>query len=275
MSFDRNKSFEVENGIVTEDGGSGLFWTSASVPPISGNEVDGDRITDGNGRRWRFSLGAWVLDTSLAKKTVAINDVVEIQSTEQNLVYGIFKNFGQLKNFGELLLRKDPEEVVIPPFPDLPPDNFSYAKIASGESKTVPQNQQMNVFGMVQNLGQLTVLGELNLTKVFQEDPDQSVVLPDDNYSYKEIVAGETKTIPTRQQMVVVGSFKNNGALVVRGSFALISGEVAPEPDVLPPWKIVAGEVYSVKSNRVLQVPRSFVNLGTLVNNGFVYIGGQ
>jgi len=99
-------------------------------------------------------------------------------------------------------------------------------------------------------------------------------VSPDDNFSYTRLNAGQTKTVPTNQQMNVVGMFKNFGTLVVNGAMTLLSGQVdLTDGEHLPPWMIEAGETFIVKKNRMLSVPRMFVNLGTLQNNGIVYLG--
>jgi len=273
MAFDRSKSHEVQNGVILNDG-PGIFFDSA-IPTIVGGEVEGDRYVDGAGRRWRFSSGAWVVDANFAVRKVDVGETFEIKSNEQLLIMGPIVNLGEFKNFGETILTKVFEPAPVVPFPDLPADNFSHFKIATGETKTVPTNQQMNNFGSIQNFGMLAVFGELNLTKIFQDDPDVAIVLPGDNFSHFDILGGEVKTVPTRQQMTVVGSFRNLGQINVLGSMALISGaEPDFDDDYLPPWKIDVDQVFVVKSNRVLQVPRSFVNLGQLINNGFVYLGG-
>lgn len=273
MAFDRSKSHEVENGVVLNDG-PGLFHDSP-VPTLVGGEVEGDRYVDGVGRRWRFSSGAWVVDVNFAVRKVDSGESFEVKTNEQLLLMGPIVNLGEFKNFGETILTKIFEPAPAVPFPSLPDDNFSYFKISAAEEKTVPANQQMNVFGTIQNLGVLKVMGELNLTKIFQDDPAAAIVLPGDNFSHVDILGGETKTIPTRQQMTVVGPFRNLGQVNVMGSMVLISGaEPDYDDDYLPPWKIDVDQVFVVKSNRVLQVPRSFVNLGQLNNNGFVYLGG-
>lgn len=276
MAFDRTKAFEVDNGVAT-DGGAGLFWAQ-NVPPVSGNEVQGDRLTDSNGRRWRFDAGVWIVDVDFSVNKINAGETYEVRPHEQlSLFDGPLVNLGQLNNLGQVSLLKVFQEApeVVFPVVTLPPDNFSYFKIAAGESKEVPANQQMNTFGSLQNLGMLKVLGEVNLTKIFQDDPEDEIELPGDNFSHFDILAGETKTVPTRQQMTVVGPFRNLGQIKVFGSMALISGaEPVFDDDYLPPWKIEVDQVFVVKSNRVLQVPRSFVNLGQLTNNGFVYLGG-
>ena len=124
----------------------------------------------------------------------------------------------------------------------------------------------MTVFEQFTNFGQINNFGDLRLFKVFQEDPEDIITLPEDNFSYKEIIANESKTVPTRQQMVVVGMFKNFGQLNVSGELALISGESETdlEDDFLPPYKIEAGETFKIGTNRLMFLPRSLVNFGQL-----------
>lgn len=216
-------------------------------------------------------------DKNFSIKRVKPNEIISVPEDQQMLLSGALLVEGQFNNFGEtVLIDLEDSDTVTPPFPPLPPDNFSHFKILSGEEKTIPQNQQMNVFGAFTNFGTVKNFGEMNLTKIFQDDPDQAIVLPDDNFSHREIIANETKTVPLRQQMVVVGMMKNFGTLKVNGSLALLSGEVPTdlEDDYLPPYKIDANEIYKIKTNRLMFLPRSLVNFGQLNNFGQLILGG-
>lgn len=210
-------------------------------------------------------------------KKIKASENVTIPEDQQMILLGQFTNLGQFNNFGEIVLidnEDDDTQQIIPP---ADPENFSHFKIASGETKIIPSNQQMTVFEQITNLGQLNNLGDVRLLKVFQEeDPDDVVILPDDNFSYKQIISNEVKTIPTRQQMVVVGIFKNFGQLIVNGEFALISGEsqIDIEDDFLPPYKIESGETFKIGNNRLMFLPRSLINLGQLNNFGMLSLGG-
>lgn len=209
-------------------------------------------------------------------KKVPTNEEITIAIDQQMFVNGTVVVNGQLNNFGEIVfldLEDADTQQVIPP---ADPENFSHFKIASGETKIIPSNQQMTVFEQITNLGQLNNLGDLRLLKVFQEDdPEDVVILPGDNFSYKQVNSGETKIVPTRQQMIVVGQLVNLGQLNVLGELALIS---ASEPDYddeyLPPYKIDSGESFTIKNNRLMFLPRSLINLGQLNNFGELALGG-
>lgn len=201
---------------------------------------------------------------------------ISIPENHQMIMTGPFTNLGQFNNFGEFInidLEDEDTQQVIPP---ADPENFSHFKIASNETKIIPANQQMTVFEQFTNLGQLNNFGDFRLFQVFQEDAEDVITLPGDNFSYKEIIANEVKTIPTRQQMVVVGMFKNLGSLVVNGEFALISGETETdlEDDYLPPYKIESNEVFKIATNRIMFLPRSLINNGQLNNFGQLALGG-
>lgn len=204
------------------------------------------------------------------------NQTIEIPVNHQMIMTGPFVNLGQFNNFGEFInidLEDEDTQQIIPP-PD--PENFSHFKIANGETKTIPSNQQMTVFEQFTNLGQLNNFGDFRLFQVFQEDAEQVITLPDDNFSYKKILANQNKTIPSNQQMVVVGPFVNLGQINVLGEMALISGmeQTDLEDDYLPPYKIESGEVYTIKNNRLMFLPRSLINYGQLNNFGELALGG-
>lgn len=216
-------------------------------------------------------------DKNFSIKRVSPGETIVVPQDQQMLLSGALVVEGQFNNFGEtILIDFEDSDTPAPPFPELPPDNFSHFKIEAGGEKTIPQNQQMNVFGSFVNFGVLKNFGEMNVTKIFQDDPDQSIQLPPDNFSHKHILAGETKTVPTRQQMVVVGMMKNFGTLKLEGELALLSAEIQTdlEDDYLPPYKIEAGETYKIKNNRLMFLPRSLVMNGQLQNFGQLILGG-
>jgi hypothetical protein len=230
-----------------------------------------------NGKFSQLPVGD-ILDgqDNFSYKKVKSGENVTLPEDQQMLMTGMFTNLGQFNNFGEFYqidLEDSDTQQVIPP---ADPENFSHFKVGSGETKIIPADQQMTVFEQFTNFGQINNLGDFRLFKVFQEDPEDVVVLPDDNFSYKEIIAGQEKTIPTRQQMTVVGMFKNFGMLIVNGEMALISGESQTdlEDDFLPPYKIESGESFKIGNNRLMFLPRSLVNFGQLNNFGELALGG-
>lgn len=230
-----------------------------------------------DGRTQRLGSGDALDVDSFSYRKVKAGEKVTVPEDQQMILSGGFTNLGQFNNFGQVVLIdiEDSEGPPIPPFPDLPPDNFSIYRVLPGEEKTIPQNQQMNVFGSLTNLGMIKNFGEINVTKVFQEDEEDPVVLPGDNFSHKEILSGETKTVPTRQQMIVSGMFKNFGQFNLFGEMIMID----PSPndqddDYLPPYRIDPGETYNIKKNRLMFIPRSFVNFGQLNNFGELVLGG-
>jgi hypothetical protein len=230
-----------------------------------------------DGKKQMLPVGD-VLDgqDNFSYKKVKSGESITIVEDQQMLMTGMFTNLGQFNNFGEFYqidLEDSDTQQVIPP---ADPENFSHFKVSTGETKTIPSNQQMTVFEQFTNFGQLNNLGDFRLFQVFQEDAEDVITLPDDNFSYKEIVASQSKTIPIRQQMVVVGMFKNFGQLNVLGEMALISGESETdlEDDYLPPYKIESGETFKIGTNRLMFLPRSLINLGQLNNFGELALGG-
>lgn len=231
-----------------------------------------------DGKKQQLAVGD-VLDgqDNFSYKKVKSGENISVPEDQQMILLGGFTNLGQFNNFGEVVLidnEDDDTQQVIPP---ADPENFSHFKIASGETKIIPSNQQMTVFEQITNFGQLNNLGDVRLLKVFQqEDPNDAIILPDDNFSHKQINASEVKTIPTCQQMVVVGAFTNFGQLNVLGEMALISGESKTdlEDDFLPPYKIESGEIFKIGTNRLMFLPRSLINFGQLNNFGELALGG-
>lgn len=208
-------------------------------------------------------------------RQVAAGEDITVPERQQMLLTGMFSNFGVFRNFGQTVIidLEDSDTQQVIPAPD--PENFSHKRINASETKTIPASQQMNVFGFIQNFGFLKNFGEITLTKVFQDDPDQTIVLPDDNYSHRETAPNEIKTIPIRQQMVVVGVLKNFGTLINKGTLSLINGAFDhTEDEYLPPWIIESGETYKVGRNRMFYLPRMLPNFGKLTNNGLIVLGG-
>jgi hypothetical protein len=205
---------------------------------------------------------------------IEADETIKVPAGQQMLLVGGLTNFGVFKNFGETVLfdlEDEDTQQVIPP-PD--PENFSHFEIESNEIKIIPQNQQMTVFEQFNNFGMLKNLGDMRLFKPFQEDEDNIISLPDDNFSYKEVLSSEEKTIPTRQQMIVVGMLKNLGQINVFGEISLISSGEETNIDSLPPYLVDSGEVFTIKKNRIMFLPRSLINNGQLNNFGQVALGG-
>lgn len=209
-------------------------------------------------------------------KKVKTSEFVTIPDDQQMLLSGDFTNLGQLNNFGEMILIDiEDSDTPAPEFPELPDDNFSYSDIKLGEIKTIPDGQQMITMGDLAVFGQLNNFGELKLYEYLTPDGMVMPEIPGDNFSYKEIAANETKTIPSRQQMNIVGGFKNLGTIVVNGCMTLLSAKVDESDDeYLPPYIIEDGEVFTIKRNRLMYIPRLFSNNGILINNGLFILGG-
>lgn len=274
MAFDRNRSNDIDNGVVL-NGGSGVFYGD-ELPAVTADYFEGDLFTIPSGKRYKLKDGLWSRDVNFSFKDVDEDDIVEVRPNEQNIMTGQFTMLGQFRMLGEFYqidLEDSDNQQIIPP---ADPENFSHFKIASGDTKVIPSNQQMTVYEQITNFGQLNNLGDVRLLMVYQQDdPDDVIVLPDDNFSYKQINASEIKTVPTRQQMVVVGMFKNLGQINVLGEFALISGaEPDYDDDYLPPYKIDSGELFTIKNNRLMFLPRSLINNGQLNNFGELALGG-
>jgi hypothetical protein len=208
-------------------------------------------------------------------REIAPNEEIEIPQGQQMLLSGALLNEGQLTNLGQVvLIDLEDDDTPAPPFPDLPDDNFSHITISANVTKTIPQGQQMNCFGQITNLGQMVMLGQVVLTQVYQEDPQEPpIALPPDNYSHKTIAASVTKTVPSNQQMILSGAIDNRGVFQNFGEVVLITAGDDQSHDYLPPWVIEQNQEYTVNRNRLLFVPFMFQNFGQLINNGRVYIG--
>jgi hypothetical protein len=228
-------------------------------------------LTLQNGKKTEIALRS----VNFSIKRVAADLTYEVPEDHQMLLSGAFVNLGHFINNGEtVLIDLEDQDTDAPPFPELPPDNFSHVHVATNQTKTIPSGQQMNCIGTIVNLGQLVVLGELTLSQLYQEDPlEPPIELPDDNFSIKSIGTGETKTIPANQQMILCGSVFNSGTFKNFGELILIDAGNEEEHDYLPPYEIIPGEVFTVKANRLFFLPIHLVNNGQFINNGRVYLG--
>jgi hypothetical protein len=209
-------------------------------------------------------------------KKVESDKIIEVSIDHQMFVNGTIQVLGQLNVFGEIVyldLEDADNQQVIPP---ADPENFSHFKVITGETKIVPLWQQMNVYGQLNVDGQLNVLGEVNLAQIHQEQPDPEQFTHEENFSYKKILTNTMVKVRTNEQMVTVGNIEVLGQLTLNGELALISAEVETdlEDDFLPPYKIESGESFKIGNNRLMFLPRSLINLGTLNVYGELVLGG-
>jgi hypothetical protein len=210
-------------------------------------------------------------------KKVNSGEKLEIPVHHQMIMNGMLIVDGQLDVFGEIIfldLEDSDTQQVIPP---ADPENFSHARVISGETKVVPQWQQMNLYGKIEVLGQLNLLGSMNLAELHQEQPEPEEFVTEDNFSYKKIVANTSIKVRTNEQMVVCGNIEVLGQLNLLGELALISAEVETdeEDDFLPPYKIENGEIFKIANNKIMFLPRSLINLGQLNVFGELALGGM
>lgn len=203
-------------------------------------------------------------------KRILSGEEKEIPVNRQMLLHGSFRNDGQIKNFGEMvLISLEDNDTPETPFPDLPDDNFSHKEIAINQVKTIPQGQQMVLHGKIKNNGELKNFGEI----YFVKEAEEIIITPEsaheENFSFKEIAIGESKKIPSRQQMIVEGIFKNFGTIKNLGEVSIIqSNKNISEDQYLSPYMIDAGEIYKIGKNRILTAHMMFKNFGTIINNG-------
>jgi hypothetical protein len=273
--FLRENGFEVTDDGISIEGGPHIIGGAAS--PLSLTPTSSTIYVQSNGEVWTHDgVGPWkkVGADNFSIKKILSGETKEVPQNHQMLLTGALVNFGQFNNFGEVILLDIEDSDTAQVIPPADPENFSHAQILNNQTKVIPQGQQMNVFGMIQNFGELQVLGELNVTKIYEKPSGPQQFVDAKNFSYREIQSGETLEVPARQQMSVSGVFKNFGTFVLKGQLVLEDVSVDFQDDALPPWKIDADETYSVHKNRVLQCPRMLVNLGTIKNNGLIYLGG-
>jgi hypothetical protein len=91
-------------------------------------------------------------------------------------------------------------------------DNFSYKKIESGETKTIPLNQQMLVDGDVRVLGDLRVLG--SMVDISQRGKDE--------FFYTLIGAGESVLVKQNRMLLYKNDLRILGNLTVLGSLEVV-----------------------------------------------------
>lgn len=276
MAFDRDSGFEVTDDGISIEGGPHIIGGASS--PISLSPTSSTIYVQTNGDIWTHDgVTVWKKvgsEENFSIKKVLPGETKQVPQNQQMILTGSLINMGQFNNFGEVILldiEDSDNQQVIPP---ADPENFSHFQILSNQEKIVPSGQQMNVFGMLQNFGQLEVLGQLNITKIYEKPVEPQEFVEAKNFSYREIASNESIEVPLRQQMSVSGMFKNFGTFVLKGQLVLEDVRVDYEDDYLPPWRIESDESYVVRKNRILQVPRMLVNFGTLKNDGIVYLGG-
>lgn len=209
MSINRTKAFEAEEGFVITDG-PGSFATDLA-PIDEGNQVLGDKVTDGLGRKWVYR-GKWVLDVNVSVHTIASDEAVEIKSSEEMLVTKPIVNRGLLINRG---LIRNPNLKGQDPIPFVQVDQFDYKDINLNQTVTVPQNQVMHPGRILKNKGVLRNLGLV----LFTPYVDYSLV---DTLPYETIESNETVTIKSRQQLLLKGTLRNKGIIFNRGRIVLI-----------------------------------------------------
>lgn len=209
MSINRNKAFEAEEGFVITDG-PGSFATD-QAPIDEGNQVLGDKVTDGLGRKWVYR-GKWVLDTNVSTHTISTDEVIEIKSSEEMLITKPIINRGLLINRG---LIRNPNLKGQDPIPFVQIDQFDYKDININQSVLVPQNQVMHPGRILKNKGILRNLGLV----LFTPYVDYSLV---DTLPYETIETNETVTIKSRQQLLLKGTLRNKGIIFNRGKIVII-----------------------------------------------------
>lgn len=174
---------------------------------------------------------------------------------------------GELVIEGSLILEELLNESELPVFPE----NFSYSAIAAQKIVEVPAFQQMFVVSpeYFKVEGELRLDGSLVLDQI-EDTPFDPIILPDDNFSFKEIPTGSSKTVFSGQQMIIDGILIVEGSLNIEGQVSLISDE-RDEP--LQPYIIVDGEVFKIKAGRQLFSTVGLIVDGYLQNEGLMAIG--
>lgn len=86
-------------------------------------------------------------------------------------------------------------------------DNFSYKKIPSGDTVTIPVNQVMLLASNIEVEGNLVTDGDLEM-----------IADRDDNFSYDTIPTDEVVHVRENQQMIVYGDIATDGTLILDGN---------------------------------------------------------
>lgn len=200
---------------------------------------------------------------------------IEIPPTQQMILNGPLQVFGQFNVFGNMVfLDLVDDDTPAPPPITLPGYNYSHKRVVSGQTKTIPQNQEMIVTESIKVDGVLQVFGEATIIEAAQEFESPSPESFVDNHSYKKIALNESQLVPANQQMPLVGGLELLGELKVLGQVAMINNQVDEVDDYLPPFIIEASEKFRVGKNRLLSIPLYFRNFGNLELNGLFILGG-
>lgn len=205
----RDKAFEVENGVVFDEGGPGIFAESV-VPAVEGEEVLGDRLFTNDGNIHRFE-NEWVVDFNFSQKEVPANTKVKVGSKEEMRVQSQLRVDGFLRIDGQVYVEN---KVEVPPAPILPPDNFSFYHVPSGQTVNVPDRQEMTLSSFVRVDGFLNVQGRMSvLSKPAVELPPQRV--PKIIQAGQSFEVLEFEEYQFRGWMRVDGQYKNNGFVYI------------------------------------------------------------
>lgn len=205
----RGQAFEVENGVVFDEDGPGIFAESV-VPAIEGGEVFGDRLLTDDGNLHRFE-NEWVVDFNFSQKTIPTGTKVKVGSKEEMRVQSQLRVDGFLKIDGQVYVEN---KVELPPAQVLPEDNFSFFHVPSGQTVTVPLRQEMPLSTFVRVDGFLNVQGRVSLLSKAPADTTPRRVP-------KIIQAGQSFEVPLFEEfhfrgwLKVYGQLKNNGFVLI------------------------------------------------------------
>jgi hypothetical protein len=205
----RDQAFEVENGVVFDEDGPGIFAESV-VPAIEGGEVFGDRLLTDDGNLHRFE-NEWVVDFNFSQKNIPTGTKVKVGPREEMRVQSQLRVDGFLRIDGQVYVEN---KVEVPPAPILPDDNFSFYHIPSGQTVTVPDRQEMNLSSFVRVDGFLNVQGRMSvLSKPAVEVPPKRV--PKIIQAGQSFEVLEFEEYQFRGWMRVDGQYNNKGFVYI------------------------------------------------------------
>lgn len=201
---------------------------------------------------------------------VELSEVIGIPFGQQMILVGPQIIEGELRLDGSLVMDEFINAEELETFPE----NFSHSQIATLDVKIVPSLQQMFLVseGPMIIEGEFQVDGSVVVDQVKDTDIPEVIIplLPDDNFSWKDVPSGLTKALPSNQQMIVDGLLLIEGGLLIEGELSLIDDNY-DEP--LTPYMIAGGELFRIKERRQLFSVVGLVVEGEIQNDGLMAMG--
>lgn len=221
MTYEREKAFELEDGLVLNEvvqlvAGEGLPTGAFPSPE------EGAQYIQSNGETWIYRSGKWsVVAKSAPEKLERVWVLPEWAQQTVTRPIECLNDDACFDIEGSLVFDDLRYALNEPGVPPVYPENFSYQVIPESVSKTVPDNQQMVVDGRIDIFGQLIVDGTVAIISdldVFEDTED-----PPDNFSWDKIPFGQTVAVPFHQQMFLDYPLDIEGTLDMQGRVSISS----------------------------------------------------